>query len=156
MVATTDLIEAGDALPSVMVDGVAGPIDLGSIAGALVVFFYPRADTPGCTREAQDFSGLADDFAAARARVIGVSKDSPARNARFAAKHGLTVELASDESGAACDAFGVWVEKQLYGRAYMGVERATFLFRDGRLVRVWRKVRVAGHAAAVLDAVRAS
>lgn len=146
-----------DLLPDVTVTLADGtPLALPSLAGApAVVYFYPKADTPGCTREAQDFSTLADAFAAAGATVVGVSKDPPARLAKFAGKHGLTVRLASDESGAASEAFGVWGEKQLYGRTYMGLERATFLFdADGRLVREWRKVRVPGHADAVLAAVR--
>lgn len=154
MVATARVMEPGDAIPAVTVIGQAGSIDLSGVAGAVVVYFYPKADTPGCTREAQDFSALGTDFAAAGARVIGVSRDAPAKHARFAAKHDLSVELASDEDGSACDAFGTWGEKQLYGKTYMGVERATFLFRDGVLVRAWRKVKVPGHAAAVLAAVR--
>ena len=144
----------GDPIPPVTVVGQAGPIELAATTGALVVYFYPKADTPGCTREAQDFSALGPDFAKAGARVIGVSRDAPAKLARFAGKHDLSVELAGDEDGSACAAFGVWGEKQLYGKTYMGVERATFLFRDGRLVRAWRKVKVPGHAAAVLAAVR--
>lgn len=144
----------GDPIPPVTVVGQAGPIELAATTGALVVYFYPKADTPGCTREAQDFSALGPDFAKAGARVIGVSRDAPAKLARFAGKHDLSVELAGDEDGSACAAFGVWGEKQLYGKTYMGVERATFLFRDGRLVRAWRKVKVPGHAAAVLEAVR--
>jgi len=120
-----------------------------------VIYFYPKADTPGCTREAQDFSALAEEFAAAEVRVIGISKDPPAKHSKFAVKHGLTVALASDEDGSACEAFGVWGEKQLYGKTYMGIERATFLFgADGRLVRAWRKVKVPGHAEAVLAAAR--
>ncbi|SFP34635.1 peroxiredoxin [Sphingomonas rubra] len=155
MVAADHVIAPGDPIPAVTLVGQAGTIDLAAISGALVVYFYPRADTPGCTREAQDFSALSEAFAAAGVRVIGVSRDAPARHARFAAKHDLTVELASDEDGSACAAFGVWGEKQLYGKTYMGVERATFLFRDGRLVRAWRKVKVPGHAAAVLEAAEA-
>lgn len=149
-------MEPGDPMPAVTLMGQDGPIDLGTTGGALVVYFYPKADTPGCTREALDFSALGDDFANAGARVIGVSRDAPAKHARFAGKHGLSVELASDEDGTVCEAFGVWGEKQLYGKTYMGVERATFLFRDGRLVRAWRKVKVPGHAAAVLAAARAA
>ena len=121
----------------------------------VVLYFYPKDDTTGCTREAQDFSALAADFAAAGAAVLGVSKDSPKSHGKFIAKHDLAVPLASDEDGSACDAFGTWVEKSMYGRTYMGIERATFLFdRDGDLVREWRKVKVANHAAAVLEAVR--
>lgn len=133
------------------------PLRLRDLIGApAAIYFYPKADTPGCTREAQDFTALGDAFAATGAAVIGVSKDPPARLGKFATKHALTVRLASDGDGAVCDAFGVWGEKQLYGRTYMGVERATFLFgRDGHLAREWRKVRVPGHAQAVLDAVHA-
>lgn len=138
-----------------LADGAA--LRLRDLVGApAVIYFYPKADTPGCTREAQDFSALADAFAQAGATVIGVSKDAPVKLGKFVTKHALTVRLASDDTGAVCDAFGVWGEKQLYGRTYLGVERATFLFAtDGRLLREWRKVRVPGHAQAVLDEVRA-
>jgi peroxiredoxin Q/BCP len=120
-----------------------------------VIYFYPKDDTGGCTREAQDFSALGEAFAAAGVSVLGVSKGGAAGKARFAAKHALTVTLADDTSGAVCDAFGVWGERSMYGRTYMGIERATFLFNaDGRLARAWRKVRVPGHAEAVLAAVR--
>ena len=151
-------METGSTLPDVTVTlADVSALALPSLAGApAVVYFYPKADTSGCTREALDFSGLGAAFAAAGATVIAVSKDSPAALAKFAAKHGLTVRLAADESGAACDAFGVWGEKSMYGRTYMGIERATFLFGgDGRLAQAWRKVRVPGHAQAVLDAVAA-
>jgi len=151
------VMEDGAGVPDVgvaMADGTVA--SLRDLAVPLVAYFYPKDDTPGCTREAQDFSALADDFAAAGVGVIGISKDPPAKHARFAARHGLTVRLASDEGGAACEAFGVWGEKRLYGKTYMGIERATFLFGpDGGLVRQWRKVKVPGHAAAVLDAARA-
>lgn len=121
----------------------------------LVVYFYPKDDTTGCTREAQDFSALAEEFAAIGVSVLGVSKDSPKRHSNFIAKYDLSVPLASDEQGEACEAFGTWVEKSMYGRTYMGIERATFLFdRDAKLVREWRKVKVAGHADAVLEAAR--
>lgn len=147
----------GDMLPAgelVLADGT--PLSLQDRSGKpLVLYFYPKADTTGCTREAQDFSALADDFAQAGASVIGISRDTPAKLARFAAKHALTVPLASDADGSVCEAFGVWGEKQMYGRTYMGIERATFLFdAAGRLVREWRKVKVAGHAADVLAVVR--
>ncbi len=149
----------GDTLPSVHLTGSDGArFDLSDRSGSgLVVYFYPKADTTGCTREAQDFSALLDDFAAAGVAVLAVSRDAPAKLARFAAKHDLAVPLASDEDGSACQAFGVWGEKQMYGRTYMGIERATFLFdADGRLARIWRKVKVAGHAADVLAAARQS
>ena len=121
-----------------------------------VVYFYPKDDTTGCTREAQDFTALASDFAALGVPVIGVSKDTVKKHDRFKAKYDLAVTLASDEDGAACEAWGVWVEKTLYGRKYMGIERATFLIdADGRVAKAWRNVKVADHAAAVLDAARA-
>lgn len=120
-----------------------------------VVFFYPKADTPGCTNEAKDFSGLADDFAQAGARVVGVSRDPVRALDRFKAKHDLKVVLGSDEGGGVTEAFGVWVEKSMYGRTYMGIERSTFLIdADGTIVRVWPKAKVKGHAAEVLDTVR--
>jgi len=120
-----------------------------------VLYFYPKADTPGCTTEGQDFSALAADFAAAGATVIGVSRDPVKKLDRFKAKYDLKVILASDEPGDATEAFGVWVEKSLYGRTYMGVERATFLIDGAGVVhRAWRKVRVKGHAAEVLGAVQ--
>jgi peroxiredoxin Q/BCP len=146
----------GDPIPAVTVTGADGhAVDLASLPCPLVVYFYPKDDTAGCTREAQGFTALAADFAAAGAHVLGVSKDSPASHAKFAAKHALAVDLASDTDGSVCAAFGVWVEKSMYGRTYMGIERATFLFAaDGTLAQVWRKVKVPGHAAAVLAAVR--
>jgi thioredoxin-dependent peroxiredoxin len=120
-----------------------------------VLYFYPKADTPGCTTEGQDFSALAGDFAAAGVTVIGVSRDPVKKLDRFKAKYDLKVVLASDEPGDVTEAFGVWGEKSLYGRVYMGVERATFLIDGAGVVRrVWRKVKVKGHAAEVLDAAR--
>lgn len=151
-------METGDALPQAAVTLADGTkLDLDSLVGKpVVIYFYPKADTPGCTREAEDFTRLADEFSAAGVEVIGVSKDAPAALAKFAAKRALTVRLASDDTGAVCDAFGVWGEKQMYGKTYMGIERATFLFgRDGTLVQCWRKVKVPGHAEEVLDAARA-
>lgn len=122
---------------------------------ATVLFFYPKADTPGCTNEAKDFSALIADFAAAGARVIGVSRDPVRALDRFKTKHDLKVVLGSDEAGAVTEAFGVWVEKSMYGRTYMGVERSTFLIgADGVIRRVWRSVKVKGHAAEVLAAVK--
>ncbi|GBD44328.1 Putative peroxiredoxin bcp [bacterium HR40] len=121
-----------------------------------VLYFYPKDDTSGCTKEAVAFSALLDAFQALGVEVIGVSRDSLASHARFRSKHGLSVKLASDEDGKACEAFGVWTEKSLYGRRYMGIDRSTFLVdADGRIARVWRKVRVPGHAEEVLEAARA-
>ncbi|WP_029087065.1 peroxiredoxin [Brevundimonas aveniformis] len=130
-----------------------GQFDLARAGGPVVVFFYPKADTPGCTVESQDFSALKPDFDKLGVQVIGVSRDPVKKLARFRAKHGLTVLLGSDEAGTVTEAWGVWVQKQLYGRTYMGIERATALVGpDGRLARVWRKVSVKGHATEVLVA----
>lgn len=146
-----------DTLPDVIATGMDGrPLRLYDLPRPLVVYFYPKDDTPGCTREAQDFSAQAAAFAEAGVSVLGVSRDTVAKHQKFAAKHELTVALASDLDGSVTEAFGVWGEKQLYGKTYMGIERATFLFdRDGKLVREWRKVKVPGHADAVLETARA-
>lgn len=151
-------LSLGDTAPSFDLprDGV-GSVALSDFAGKpVVLYFYPRDDTAGCTSEAIDFSQLKPEFEKAGAVVIGVSPDSSAKHDKFKAKHGLTVDLAADEEHKAIEAYGVWVEKSLYGRRYMGVERATFLIGgDGRIAGIWRKVRVKGHAQAVLEAVRA-
>lgn len=149
-------VEQGQPAPALALptDG-GGRFDLATATGPVVVYFYPKADTPGCTTEGQDFSALIDDFAAVSAVVVAVSRDPVKKLDRFKAKRDLKVILASDEDGGVCEDWGVWVEKQLYGRKYMGVERATFLITaDGRIARTWRNVRVAGHAAAVLEAAR--
>lgn len=132
-----------------------GSITLSEMKGKTVVlYFYPKDDTPGCTTEAQSFSALADDFAAANAAVVGVSRDSVKRHANFRRKYDLKVRLGADP-GEVTEAYGVWVEKSLYGRQYMGIERATFLIDGSGVVRrVWRKVKVAGHAAEVLAATQ--
>jgi peroxiredoxin Q/BCP len=133
--------------------------DTVSLAGLkgrkVVLYFYPKDDTPGCTTEAQAFTSLADDFAKAGAVVVGVSKDTARKHASFRKKYDLKVKLGADPEGKTIEDYGVWVEKTLYGRTYMGIERATFLI-DGQGVvrRVWRKVKVAGHAAEVLQAAR--
>ncbi len=120
-----------------------------------ILYFYPKDDTSGCTREALDFTAERKAFAAAGVRVIGVSRDPLARHAKFRKKHNLKVELASDEDGTVCELFGVWVEKSMYGRRYMGIERATFLVdANGRIVRTWRKVKIPGHVAEVLKAAQ--
>lgn len=152
------MLQVDDAVPAITLkdaDGVDFTLDRYR-GKPLVVYFYPKADTPGCTNEAKDFTELASDFAAAGVPVVGISKDKPAKLKTFADKYGLAVTLASDEPGAACEAFGTWVEKSLYGRKYMGIERATFLIgSDGTVLRVWPKVKVKGHAAEVLGAVQA-
>lgn len=134
-----------------------GAITLSSLRPApVVLYFYPRDDTTGCTAEALAFTALASEFAARGAVVVGISKDSVARHDRFIAKHGLGVVLASDAGGDVCERYGTWVEKRMYGKTFMGIERATFLIDgEGRIARIWRKVRVAGHAEEVLEAVRA-
>ncbi|TGX55615.1 peroxiredoxin [Sphingomonas gei] len=148
------MIELGDRLPAVTLDGGEGLFALADRNAPLVLYFYPKDDTAGCTREAQDFSALMPDFAALGVELVGVSKDSAAKHRKFSEKYQLTVPLATDD-GTAMEAFGVWVEKQLYGRRYMGIDRSTFLFAsDGTLFRAWRKVRVPGHAEAVLAAAK--
>lgn len=134
-----------------------GRVSLDGLKGKnIVLYFYPKADTPGCTTEGQDFSALIDRFAAANAVVIGVSRDTVKKLDRFKAKHDLKIVLGSDEDGVVTEAWGVWVLKNLYGREYMGIERATFLI-DGQGVvrRAWRNVKVKGHAEEVLAAVEA-
>ena len=149
-------MDDGSTIPDVTVTIDDAVVSLATLGRPLVVYFYPKDDTAGCTTEAKDFSALADAFGAAGVTVVGVSKDTPASHAKFTAKHGLAVRLGSDVEGAACEAFGVWVEKAMYGRKYMGIERATFLFgADGTLAKAWRKVRVPGHAEAVLAAAKA-
>ena len=150
------MIDQGDKAPDIAVSASDGSsINLAAPGGPLVLYFYPKDDTSGCTREAQDFTALADDFAAAGAKIVGVSRDPMKRHEKFIDKYGLKVPLASDEDGRISDAFGTWVEKSMYGRKYMGMERSTFLIgKDGRVIRAWRKVKVPGHAADVLEALR--
>lgn len=147
------VVGMGDVAPDwnlALADGTT--IGRSGMAGKThVIYFYPKADTPGCTNEAKDFSALMPQFDAAQVTVIGVSKDAPKRLAKFAEKYALTVVLGSDEGGHMTEDFGAWVEKSMYGRSYMGIERCTFLFgADGRLLAEWRKVKVKNHAAEVL------
>jgi thioredoxin-dependent peroxiredoxin len=122
----------------------------------VVLYFYPRDDTPGCTTEALEFTALIAEFESAGAKVIGISKDTVAKHDKFLAKHDLGVILASDADSDVCERYGVWVEKSMYGKTSFGIERATFLVDGaGRIAQVWRKVKAAGHASAVLEAVRA-
>ena len=150
------MIGEGDKAPAMTVTASEGSsVDLSAPGRPLVLYFYPKDDTSGCTREAQDFTALAGDFKSAGATVLGVSRDPMKKHDRFIAKYDLAIPLVSDEDGAISDAFGTWVEKSMYGRKYMGMERATYLIAaDGRIVREWRKVKVPGHAQEVLDAVR--
>lgn len=150
----SDVIE-GAAAPDFDLETADGRVRLADFAkAAVVLYFYPKDDTTGCTREAQDFTALAGAFAAAGVTVIGVSKDTVAKHRKFAAKYDLGVVLASDPAGEVIARYGSWVEKTLYGRQYMGIDRSTFLIRDGRIQRLWRKVKVANHAQNVLDAAR--
>ena len=149
----------GDAMPDIAMelpDG--GSVKPSDFAGRkLVMFFYPKDDTPGCTTENKDFSALAGEFAKAGVALLGISKDSPAKHQKFMARHGLTAPLASDaQAGGLSDALGIWTEKQNYGRTYMGMVRTTYLVAaDGRIARVWDKVKVKGHAEDVLAAAQA-
>ena len=144
----------GDKAPSMTVAASDGSsTDLASPGQPLVLYFYPKDDTSGCTREAQDFTALASDFEKAGVKVIGVSRDPMKKHEKFIDKYGLAVPLIADEDGRISDAFGTWVEKSMYGRKYMGMERATFLIgADGRILRAWRKVKVPGHAQEALAA----
>lgn len=149
----------GDPFPDIALEQSAGgTVRPADFAGRkLVVFFYPKDDTPGCTTENKDFSALAKDFSTAGIALLGVSKDPPGKHRKFIAKHGLTAPLASDsETAGLADALGVWAEKSMYGRSYMGMVRSTYLVgADGRIARIWAKVKVAGHAAEVLEAAKA-
>ena len=152
------MIGEGDRAPAVTVTASDGSnVNLASPGQPLVLYFYPKDDTSGCTREAQDFTALAGDFQKAGAKVIGVSRDPMKSHEKFIGKYSLAVPLVSDEDGRISDAFGTWVQKSMYGRKYMGMERATYLIgADGRVLKAWRKVKVPGHAEEVLNAARAA
>jgi thioredoxin-dependent peroxiredoxin len=147
----------GDTLPAVTVkDSDGADVALGALTGPLVLYFYPKADTPGCTNEAKDFTALAGEFKKAGATVYGMSKDKPAKLAKFAEKYGLAVTLLSDEASDATEQMGAWVEKSMYGKKYMGIERSTYLLgKDGKVTQVWNNVKVKGHAEEVLAALQA-
>lgn len=152
------MLQQGDRAPDFSLACTGGRrIDLASLKGRkAVLYFYPKDDTSGCTRQAKEFSDLRPAFEKADAEVIGVSADSLSSHDRFKAKHGLELTLASDEAKQALEAFGVWAEKSMYGRKYMGVERTTVLLdRNGTVARIWPKVKVPGHAAEVLAAAQA-
>jgi thioredoxin-dependent peroxiredoxin len=155
----TERPDVGDQMPDVALEGPEGAVlRLSAFRGQpLVIWFYPKDDTPGCTTEARDFSALKPEFDGAGVALLGVSRDSSAKHAKFTAKHELTVPLATDpDTGGLAEALGIWVEKSLYGRRFLGMERTTYLVdADGRIARVWRKVKVAGHAAEVLAAAEA-
>ena len=151
--------EKGDKAPNVSLDATGDKtVNLGKPADkGHVVYFYPKDSTPGCTTESIAFTEMKDDFAKFGLTIIGVSKDSMKSHDNFRAKKDMTIDLASDPDGIACEAFGVWVEKNMYGKKYMGIERSTFLvLADGTLGEVWRKVRVKGHVEEVLAAAKAT
>lgn len=150
------MIGEGDKAPAITVSSSDGSsVNLSEPGQPLVLYFYPKDDTSGCTREAQDFTALAGDFKSAGVKVVGVSRDPMKKHEKFISKYDLAVPLASDEDGTISDAFGTWVQKSMYGRKYMGMERATYLIgADGKVLREWRKVSVPGHAQEVLNSAR--
>jgi peroxiredoxin Q/BCP len=150
------MIIEGDKAPAIRAAASDGSmVDLASPGAPLVLYFYPKDDTTGCTREAQDFTALASDFAKGGVKVVGVSRDPMKKHDKFITKYDLAVPLIADEDGRISDAFGTWVEKSMYGRKYMGMERATYLIgADGRVLKAWRKVKVPNHAQDVLQAAR--
>ncbi len=151
------MLKDGDKAPDFALLDVDGKIrKLSDLKGHYkVVYFYPKDDTSGCTKEAQSFTELKAEFANLKAEIIGISPDSPKSHAKFRDKYGLQVTLLADEQKSAIEAYGVWVEKKMYGKSYMGVERSTFLIGpDGKIVQAWRGVKVPGHAAAVFEALK--
>ena len=152
------MINEGDKAPAMTVTASDGSaVNIAAPGESLVLYFYPKDDTSGCTREAQDFTALAAEFRKAGVKVVGVSRDPMKSHEKFIGKYSLAVPLVSDEDGSISDAFGTWVEKSMYGRKYMGMERSTFLIgSDGRVLRAWRKVKVPKHAEEVLKAARES
>ena len=149
----------GDTAPDFSLPRDGGDmVSLSDFKGKKVVlYFYPKDDTPGCTKEAIGFTDMVDAFAAEDTVVLGVSKDSVKKHDKFVAKHDLKIALLSDEEGDVCERYGTWVEKNMYGKTYMGIERATYLIgADGKIAQSWRKVKVPGHVEAVLEAVRAA
>ena len=154
----TKTLVAGNKAPKFELPRDGGStISLAEFKGkAVVLYFYPKDDTPGCTTEAIDFTAEKSKFSRAKTVIVGLSKDTVAKHDKFVGKHDLKIALASDEDGSTLDDYGVWVEKTNYGRKYMGIERSTFLIdKAGKINRVWRKVRVKGHVDEVLDAVKA-
>ncbi len=151
------MTDVNDTLPNVTVlDSEGNAVNLAALNGPLVLYFYPKADTPGCTNEAKDFTALSGEFAKIGCPAYGMSKDKPAKLAKFAAKYDLDVTLLSDEATDATEQMGAWVEKSMYGKNYMGIDRSTYLVGKDRTVKqVWRKVKVKDHAADVLAAAKA-
>jgi peroxiredoxin Q/BCP len=155
----TDFPAAGDTLPDIAMETPdGGSVKPSDFAGKkLVLFFYPKDNTPGCTTEAKDFTALKGEFDAAGVELLGISKDSAKKHLNFIAKHELTTPLATDaEEGGLSDALGIWTEKKMYGKTYMGMVRTTYLVgADGKIAQVWNKVKVKGHAEEVLAAAKA-
>ena len=151
------MLAIGDHAPNLSIPTDTDMFSLAEQGGKkVVVFFFPRADTPGCTKEAEQFSALNDEFTTQNTVVIGVSKDKTAKQAKFRAKYGLTCLLGADHETSFCEEFGVWVEKSMYGKTYMGIQRASFIIdSDGKIAAIWPKVKVAGHAADVLERLKA-
>ena len=151
------MTNVNDTLPAVdVLDSAGNSVNLAELPAPFVLYFYPKADTPGCTNEAKDFTALAADFAGIGCAVYAMSKDKPAKLAKFAAKYDLAVTLLSDEASDATEQMGAWVEKSMYGKLYMGIDRSTYLVgKDGKVCQVWRKVKVKDHAAQVLAAAQA-
>jgi thioredoxin-dependent peroxiredoxin len=151
------MAELGKKAPDFTLETDQGPFKLSKMKGkAVVLYFYPKDDTPGCTTESKDFSCMIDDFNKAGAEVVGISLLDVKSKAKFRKKHDLKVHLAADEDHAVAEAYGSWVEKSMYGKKYMGIDRSTFVIdKAGKLVKAWRGVKVPGHAAEVLEAVKA-
>ena len=150
------MTDIGQKLPdAALLDSAGNSVNLAKLAFPCVLYAYPKADTPGCTKEGQGFTALADEFAKLGVAIYGLSKDKPAKLVRFAEKYGLKVQLLSDEASDACEQLGIWVEKSMYGKSYMGIQRDTFMVNaDGVVTEIWRKVKVAGPAEAVLAAAK--
>jgi len=150
------MISEGDKAPAISATASDGStVNLAALGQPLVLYFYPKDDTSGCTLEAQDFTRLAPEFKKAGVKVVGLSRDPMKKHEKFIAKYDLAVPLIADEDGKISDAFGTWVEKSMYGRKYMGMERATYLIgADGRVLKAWRKVKVPKHAEEVLKAAK--
>ena len=151
------MLRIGDYAPTLSIPTDNNNFSIAEQGGKkVVVFFFPRADTPGCTKEAEQFSALHEEFTAQNTVVIGVSKDNRAKQAKFRAKYGLTCLLGADHETSFCEEFGVWIEKSMYGKTYLGIQRASFIIdSDGKIAAVWPKVKVAGHAADVLERLKA-
>ena len=151
-------LSIGDPAPAFTLPRDGGDtVSLADLKGQnVVLYFYPKDDTPGCTKEAIAFTGQVQDFADANTVIYGISKDNVKKHEKFITKHDLGVRLLSDEDGSMCEDYGVWVEKSMYGKKYMGIERATYLIdKDGKIAQIWRKVKVPGHSDAVLEAAKA-